>query len=227
MEPLPDQQLCMGVMMGDETSARSRKRRTTFVNERTWSAFSEFKAGIIGRKGESAVVREVRALGFPALHDAILADLFGLTQIDHLVKGPDAIIVIETKTFGGHITGSRHGNEWVQHLVGGEIRHPFQNPVHQNHRHRQAVEAAVAGYDVPIIGYVVSAGSATFAEELLGLVVPVDQFGEMFRDNPPRPHDPQALDRAWQRLVDAVAAGEPRREEHQDLLRLRRSIDSH
>src|ERR1700710_2417277 len=107
----------MDVTMGDETTARSRKRRTTFVDERTWSVFSEFKAGIIGRKGETAVVREVRALGFPALHDAILADLFGLTQIDHLVKGPDAIIVIETKTFGGHITGSPNSDEWVQHLV--------------------------------------------------------------------------------------------------------------
>ncbi len=205
--------------------ARSRGRRTTFVDERAWVAMSEFKASIIGRKGESAVVRAVSALGFPALHDAILADLFGLTQIDHLVKSPDAIVVIETKTYGGHITGSRHSNEWVQHLVGGEIRHPFQNPVHQNHRHRHAVEAAVAGYDVSIIGYVVSAGSATFAEELLGLVVPIDRLCQMFRDSPPRSHDPQMLDRAWQRLVDAVAAGEPRRQEHQDLVRLRRNSD--
>jgi hypothetical protein len=216
----------MDVTMGDETTAHSRRRRTTFVDERGWAAFSEFKAGIIGRKGEGAVEREVAALGFPALHDAILVDLFGLTQIDHVVRGPDAIVVIETKTYGGHITGTRHSNEWTQHLLGGQVRHPFQNPMHQNHRHRQAVEAAVAGYDVPIVGYVVSAGSATFAEELMGLVVPINRLCEMFRDNPPRPHDPQMLDRAWLRLVEAAAAAEPRREEHQDLVRLRRRNDS-
>jgi hypothetical protein len=67
----------MDVTMGDDPTAHSRRRRTTFVGERGWALFNAFKAGIIGRKGESAVERELAGVGLPALHDAILVDLFG------------------------------------------------------------------------------------------------------------------------------------------------------
>jgi hypothetical protein len=128
-----------------ETATRSRSKRTTFVSEATWEKFGAFKAGIIGRKGESAVARVLSALGVPALHDVLLPDLLGVTQLDHLARAPDAILVIETKTYGGYITGLLDSAEWVQHLVAGEIRYAFQNPVHQNYRHCRAVEAALAG----------------------------------------------------------------------------------
>ena len=209
--------------MDDETRNRDRVRRTTFVDEQTWVTFSEFKAGITGRKGESAVARELAALGHPALHDVILTDLFGVTQVDHLVRAPDAILVIETKTYGGHITGTLDGGEWMQHLAHDEIRHAFQNPAHQNHRHCRAVEAALAGHDVPIAGAVVSAGSATFCAELKGMVVPIGRLGELFRPSSPRACDAAALGRAWHQLVSAVAAAEPRREEHHEAVRRHRN----
>ena len=207
----------------DETRHRERVRRTTFVDEQTWVTFNEFKAGITGRKGESAVARALAALGHQALHDVILADLFGVTQVDHIVRAPDAILVIETKTYGGHITGSPEGGEWLQHLVNGEVRHAFQNPARQNHRHCRAVEAALAGYDVPVVVAIVSAGSATFCAELEGMVVPIDRLGDLFRPLPPRAHDAAALERAWHQLVAAVAAAEPRREEHHEAVRRRRN----
>jgi hypothetical protein len=89
----------------DDTTTRSRPKRTTFVGEATWQKFGEFKAGIIGRKGEGAVARVLSALADPVLHDVLLPDPLGVTQVDHLVCAPDAILVIETKTYGGYITG--------------------------------------------------------------------------------------------------------------------------
>ena len=206
----------------DGVATRGRVRRTTVVGERIWAAFGEFKAGITGRKGESAVAGAVARLGFPALHDALLADVFGVTQIDHLVCAADAILVIETKTYSGHITGTRHSAEWMQHLAGGETRHLFQNPVHQNHRHCRAVRAALSGLDVPIAGHVVSAGAATFCPELASAVVPLARLPELFHAAWPLFRDAATLERTWQRLVVAVAAAEPRREEHREAMRRRR-----
>lgn len=207
----------------DETRHRERVRRTTFVDEQTWVTFNEFKAGITGRKGESTVARTLAALGHQALHDVILADLFGVTQVDHIVRAADAILVIETKTYGGHITGTPEGGEWLQHLANNEVRHVFQNPARQNHRHCRAVEAALAGYDVPVVGAIVSAGSATFCAELEGMVVPIGRLGDLFRPLPPRAHDAAALESAWHQLVAAVAAAEPRREEHHEAVRRHRN----
>ncbi len=205
----------------DRTITVRQARRTTFVDERTWEAFGEFKAGIIGRKGESTVARELTRLGLPALHDVILADMFGVTQVDHLVRALEAIIVIETKTYGGHITGTLHSHEWVQHLASGETRHPFLNPLHQNHRHCRAVEAAIAGFDVPIAGIVVSAGNATFCDDLQGAVVPVDRLIEVLNRLSSRARDPAALEKAWLCLVSAVTTAEARRVEHGEMVRRR------
>jgi hypothetical protein len=166
-----------GMIDTDDTTTRSRPKRTTFVSEATWQTFGEFKAGIIGRKGERAVARVLSALGVPALHDALLPDLLGVTQLDHLVRAPDAILVIETKTYGGHITGTLDSAGWVQHLDGGETRHAFQNPVHQNFRHCRAVEPALAGLDVVVAGLIVSAGSATFCDALEGRRGPIAVLG--------------------------------------------------
>ena len=83
----------------------SKRRRTNLVTDEEWQAFQEVKAGITGQKGETAVARQLALLGAPALHDVILADRSGLTQIDHLVLGPDAILVLETKTYAGFIEG--------------------------------------------------------------------------------------------------------------------------
>ena len=85
-----------------------RPKRTTFVTDEEWRAFGEVKAGITGAKGEDAVKRELARLGLTALHDVILSDSRGLTQVDHLVLGSDGIFVLETKTYGGFITGGLH-----------------------------------------------------------------------------------------------------------------------
>ena len=109
-------------------------------------ARTEFEVGITGRKGESVVARELERLGAAALHDVILKHDRGLTQIDQLVRGADRLLVLETKTLGGRISGTPLCASWTQHLGHGELERVtvFQSPIWQNLRHVRAVEAVVA-----------------------------------------------------------------------------------
>jgi len=70
-----------------------------------------FRPALIGRGGERAVRLALARLGLPALHDVVLADALGHTQIDHLVRTTQGIVVIETKTFSGWISRQVDGTE--------------------------------------------------------------------------------------------------------------------
>jgi Nuclease-related domain len=199
-------------------------RRTNLVTDEEWQAFREVKAGITGQKGEAAVARQLVLLGVPALHDVILADSRGLTQIDHLVLGPDAIIVLETKTYSGCITGSLHSNEWTQHLAQDVAGTAFQNPVRQNYRHCAAALEIVGDPNVLVRGYVVSAGKAGFGDALTGVVVPLEKLSDIFIPGDGPRADQGALRRAWERLVAAAQASEVRRAEHLEGVRGNRGV---
>ena len=148
----------------------------------------------------------------------------GLTQIDHVVQGPDRVLVIETKTYRGHITGHPADEAWVQHLPDGTTSHTLRNPVWQNRRHCRAVEGVLAGLSVPVSGYVVSAGVATFADDLAGLVVPLAQVGSLFLAGSGRHTPAGLLDVAWRRLVQAAALHDGRRDEHRASVEAARSV---
>jgi restriction system protein len=192
----------------------SKRRRTNLVTDEEWQAFREVKAGITGQKGETAVARQLAFLGAPTLHDVILADSRGLTQVDHLVLGPDAILVLETKTYSGFITGGLHSREWTQHLGQGSTRTSLQNPIRQNHRHRSAASEIIGNADVPVLGYVVSAGKARFCDELVGVVVELPNLPSILMAGDRRQADQAALRAAWDCLRAAAQAGEARRAEH-------------
>ncbi|CAN5300031.1 NERD domain-containing protein [soil metagenome] len=55
------------------------------------------------------------------------------TQIDHVIVSRHGVFVIETKNMSGWIYGKEHGKTWTQNHFGKKT--PFQNPLHQNHRH--------------------------------------------------------------------------------------------
>lgn len=61
----------------------------------------------------------------------------GTTQIDHIVVSRYGIFVIEAKNMKGWIFGDAKSSQWTQSLFGKKIR--FQNPLHQNYRHTQAL----------------------------------------------------------------------------------------
>jgi hypothetical protein len=202
----------------------SSRRRTNLVTDDEWQAFREVKAGITGQKGEAAVARQLARLGASALHDVILADSNGLTQIDHLVLGRDAILVLETKTFSGFIAGGPHSPEWTQYLAQGATRTNFQNPLRQNYRHCSATVEIVGDPSVLVRGYVVSAGKARFGDTLAGIVVDVDNLADIFIPDDSRRADGNALRLAWERLTVAAQAGEARRAEHLAGVRAKRGL---
>ena len=169
------------------------------------------------------MARELKRLGAQALSDVILEDERGLTQIDHLVRGTDRLLVLETKTLGGRISGTPLCASWTQHLGHGELERVtvFQSPLWQNLRHVRAAEAFVAPLGVPVIGHVVMAGPAALSAELQTVVTPLAALAGVIAAPMPLAagRDTEA---AWGRLTLAAAAGGARREEHAEVLRTRR-----
>ena len=81
---------------------------------------------------------------WPALYNVILVEGFGRTvEIDHLVRVPDGILVLETKTYAGFIDGGADAPYWTQHLAGGRCT-TILNPAIQNLGQMRAVERFVA-----------------------------------------------------------------------------------
>lgn len=191
------------------------------VDEAGWAAFRAFKAGITGREG--AVASELAQLDVGALHALALPDARGLTQIDHLVRGPGVVVVIETKSYAGIITGGLEEPAWTQNLAGGEERYRVPNAVRQNRRHCDAVERLLVGRPVPVRGLVVSAGTARFAGELASAVTGLEGLGEPLAPGPMAHSSAAALDAAWQVLVEAAARSAGLRDAHLEAVRARRS----
>jgi len=135
------------------------------------------RAELKGRKGEAAVAEVLARAGLLALHDVVLRDGRGLTQVDHLVRLPGGIVVLETKAFAGVVTGGVRDRHWVQHLRDGAVRTAFLNLLLQNHRHVRAVRE-VAGAGVPVAGLVVSAGAGRFCGKLELAVVRLADLAE-------------------------------------------------
>jgi len=180
------------------------------------------KAELKGRKGEAAVAEVLARAGLPALHDVTVRDDWGLTQVDHLVRLPDGIAVLETKAFGGMVTGHVWDRRWVQDFRGGRVRTAFQNPVLQNHRHVRAVRR-MAGAGVAVHGLVVSAGAARFCGDLERAVVRLDGLPARLREGPMIACDVRRLDAAWRLLTVAAGRSAELRAAHLEQVRQKRS----
>ena len=102
-------------------------------------------AWLKGQRGERRVRRMLRrglkAPHYVALHNVTLDAPGGSTQIDHVVVSRFGLFVIETKNLQGRITGGERQPEWTQTL--GPRSFAFQNPLHQNYRHTQALASAL------------------------------------------------------------------------------------
>lgn len=179
---------------------------------RIWSSFRTFKAGITGEKGEASVREALDALRVPALHDVILRDRRGLTQIDHVVRAPDAVLVLETKRYAGIVSGEIDGRAWVQRFDDSAGRFTLPNPLRQNYRHRRAVEELIADRAVLVRTHVVAAGSAVFEGELAGTIVPVTALSSLLNGTPPVSQ--RWLDAAWRKLQMAAERSSQLREAH-------------
>lgn len=64
------------------------------------------------------------------------------TQIDHVVVSRYGIFIIENKDYGGWIYGTENNKQWTCTYQNGE-KYPFQNPIHQNYLHTEAVKRII------------------------------------------------------------------------------------
>ena len=99
-----------------------------------------------GDLGEQMVAKSLRGLN--PEHYKVFHDLYlprpggkGTTQVDHVVVSKYGIFVVETKYFNGWIFGDARRKLWNQSLYGHHTQ--FQNPLHQNWLHLQALKAAL------------------------------------------------------------------------------------
>ena len=86
----------------------------------------------------ATIRRRLNRKEYRPVHDLTLPTLDGTTQVDHVVVSPFGIFVIETKDLAGWIFGDERSRRWTQVLF--KQKHRFQNPLHQNYKHRKAVE---------------------------------------------------------------------------------------
>jgi len=84
----------------------------------------------------------------------------GTTQIDHIIVSKYGVFVIETKNMKGWIFGSEKQKTWTQKIY----RHTskFQNPLHQNYKHTQTLQAALNIEPSLIFSIIVFVGDSTF-----------------------------------------------------------------
>lgn len=170
-----------------------------------------------GKRGELKVALALRLTGHASLNNVILPDgRGGLTQVDHLVRLPVGIAVIETKNYAGRIVGREREGRWAQVL--GRRSFSFQNPLRQNYLHVEAVRAIIpAGVDV--LGHVVFVGSARFQERPPGVSGLWELYGTLKRAcDLPVPAD--VMD-AWEVLKQAARTDFASRRAHLRQVRAR------
>ena len=173
-----------------------------------------YKAAAIGALGEALVAGRLRECGYPTLRNVILQSATHFVEIDVVVRVLDGIVVLETKTWSGFVSGAADAACWTRLGRGGRVD-VLPNAVRQNMTHVVAAENIVADPAVRVRKYVVGAGSATFSLELARHIMSLDDLGGvMSRHAPPEVVASPAIDRAWSRLQSEAMRGERRRAAH-------------
>lgn len=182
------------------------------------------RAVTIGALGEALVAGILRDLGYPMLRNVILRNGGHSVEIDALVRVPDGVLVLETKTWSGFVAGAEDALNWTRHGRDGRSD-MLPNAERQNTVHVAAVESLIADLGVRVRGHVISAGTATFAIELMCLVVPVAELRVVMRGyERPTDCDDAGVSRAWARLQAEAMRSELRRAAHIARVRSRKGL---
>ena len=158
------------------------------------------------------------------LRNVILRNGGHSVEIDALVRVPDGVLVLETKTWSGFVAGAEDALNWTRHGKDGRSD-MLPNAERQNTVHVAAVESLIADLGVRVRGHVISAGTATFAIELMCLVVPVAELRVVMRGyERPTDCDDAGVSRAWARLQAEAMRSELRRAAHIARVRSRKGL---
>lgn len=84
----------------------------------------------------------------------------GTTQIDHIIVSRYGVFVIETKNMKGWIFGNPQQKTWTQQIYRHTTK--FQNPLHQNYKHTQTLQATLELDASKVFSVVVFVGDSTF-----------------------------------------------------------------
>lgn len=88
----------------------------------------------------------------------------GTTQLDHLVVSVHGISVIETKNYDHWIFGSQNQRKWTQKVF--KKSHSFQNPLHQNDLHINALVKFLDADKALFHNLIFFVGGSTFKTEM-------------------------------------------------------------
>lgn len=135
-------------------------------------------------RGESIVSRAIQAhfatSDFHLLNHITLTLADGTTQIDHILVSRFGVFVIETKDYAGWIFADSQQTTWTQVFPRGKFK--FQNPLFQNMRHTQAVQALLDFLPAGAIhSVVVFTGEAEFKTDMPAGVFTVSGLLEYLR----------------------------------------------
>ncbi|WP_415880780.1 NERD domain-containing protein [Methylomonas sp. TEB] len=98
----------------------------------------------------------------------------GSTQIDHVIVSRYGVFVIETKNMKGWIFGDANQKIWTQKIYRHTTK--FQNPLHQNYKHTQALQRFLALDPEKIFSLVVFVGDSSFKTPMPANVVYAGEF---------------------------------------------------
>jgi len=126
--------------------------------------------GMIGEfKVNSILSTRLNKYKYTILKDVLLPSGEGTTQIDHIVLSEYGIFVIETKNFSNWIFGSEKNPMWRQQIF--KAKYNFQNPIHQNYKHRKTIEEITGVGIEKTFDIIVFAGRCEFKSEMPPSVV--------------------------------------------------------
>jgi hypothetical protein len=175
----------------------------------------------VGAQGEALVARELAQLGLPALHNVVLCGAGWSVELDHVVRVLSGIVILETKTLAGRVTGALDAPMWTRCQANGVEVGKLVNPVLQNEAHVRALAGFLEDPRVAVCGYVVAAGRASFAPGIADAVVLIRDLGWVL-SLPVGESDARALQAAWRRLEHEAAKSPARRVPHEVCARRRR-----
>jgi Nuclease-related domain len=120
-------------------------------------------------RGEARVTRTLQsnfsAPDYHLLNHITLKHKGGTTQVDHILVSRFGVFVIETKDYNGWIFANAKHDTWTQVLFRAKFK--FQNPIHQNYLHVQAVQELLDFVPVSAIqSVVVFVGDAEFKTDM-------------------------------------------------------------
>lgn len=134
--------------------------------------------------GEELVARTLqrhfKGDDYHLLNHVTLKHRGGTTQVDHILVSRFGVFVIETKDYTGWIFANADQATWTQATYNDKYK--FQNPIHQNFRHVQAVRALLDFVPADAIhSVVVFVGDAEFKTDIPACVFTLPKLIEHLR----------------------------------------------